>query len=110
MSDELLRLEGVSHSFGKMEVLKDISFAIKSGEFVALVGPSGCGKTTLLNLLAGFYQPSSGRVIRTGTMRMVYQHDGLFPWLTAEENIALGLRRVMEAKKCRQQVQQLLHL
>lgn len=110
MSDELLRLEGMSHSFGKMEVLKDISLAIKSGEFVAIVGPSGCGKTTLLNLMSGFYQATSGQVIRVGSMRMVYQHDGLFPWLTAEENIALGLRHVMETKNRRQQVHELLHL
>ena len=110
MSDELLRLEGVSHSFGHMAVLRDISFAIKRGEFVALVGPSGCGKTTLLNLIAGFYHPVSGRVLRAGTMRMVYQHDGLFPWLTAEENIALGLRQVMASENRDEQVRQLLSL
>lgn len=93
MSDSSLRLEGVSHSFGAVEVLRDIHLEVARGEFLAVVGPSGCGKTTLLNLLSGFYQPTRGVVRRDGLlMRTIYQHDGLFPWLTVAENIALGLR------------------
>ena len=110
MTDELLRLENVSHSFGTTEVLSDLSLEIERGDFVAIVGPSGCGKTTLLNLISGFYEPTSGSLIREGTMRMVYQHDGLFPWLTAGENIALGLRHLVAVNERRNQVNRLLRM
>jgi NitT/TauT family transport system ATP-binding protein len=96
MNDRPLRLEAVSHSFGSHQVLENLSLDIQSGEFVVLVGPSGCGKTTLLNLMAGFHKPSSGRITRASTTHMVYQSDGLFPWLTVEENIGLGLRHLKD--------------
>lgn len=86
-----LQLASVARSFDSLEVLRDISLAVERGEFVAIVGPSGCGKTTLLNLLSGFDRPTSGVVTREGTTRMVYQQDGLFPWLTVRENIEMGL-------------------
>jgi ABC-type nitrate/sulfonate/bicarbonate transport system ATPase subunit len=83
--------------------LKEISLSIRDGEFVAVVGPSGCGKTTLLHLLAGYDQPTSGRLERTGALRMVYQQDGLFPWRSAAENIEMGLRHVADpAERSRQ--------
>ena len=88
----MVRLAGVNAGFGSVQVLRDFSLDIHRGEFVAIVGPSGCGKTTLLNLVSGFLDPVSGRVEREGRTRTVYQQDGLFPWLTAGENIALGLR------------------
>src|SRR5207248_2509799 len=80
-----------------MEVMRDLWLDVALGEFVAVVGPSGCGKTTLLNLLSGHYPPSTGRVVRSGRSRMVYQHDGLLPWLTADQNIDLGLRHLRNA-------------
>ena len=92
----VLRLTDVRHAFGALEVLHDLSLTVAPGAFVALVGPSGCGKTTLLNLLSGHDPPTSGTVARRGTCRRVYQHDGLFPWLTVEENIALGVRHLKE--------------
>src|ERR1700730_778406 len=92
MIDKPLRVEQVSVSFGAVEVFCNLSLEISRGEFVAVVGPSGCGKTTLLNLFSGFLKPSSGTVICAGRVRMVYQHDSLFPWQTAAQNIALGLR------------------
>ena len=50
----------ISHRFGALEVLDDVSFTVRSGEVVAIVGPSGCGKSTLLSILGGLLQPSSG--------------------------------------------------
>src|SRR5688572_22989975 len=96
MSDSPLLLDGVSFSFGRHEVLRDLRLRIGRGEFVTIVGPSGCGKTTLLQLLAGSLAPTSGTLVRDGRTRTVYQQDGLFPWLTAAENIALGLPSAVE--------------
>jgi NitT/TauT family transport system ATP-binding protein len=110
MTGSPLRVEGVSHRFGAVEVLRDLWLEVGRGEFLAVVGPSGCGKTTLLNLLSGHAKPSSGQVVRNGKTRMVYQHDGLFPWLTAGENIALGLRHVQGAAARRRQLSDLLQL
>jgi NitT/TauT family transport system ATP-binding protein len=90
MDAKLLSLQGVSHAFGTLPVLENLWLEVAPGEFLAVVGPSGCGKTTLLNLLAGFATPQAGELRRLGTTRMVYQQDGLFPWLTAVENIALA--------------------
>jgi NitT/TauT family transport system ATP-binding protein len=92
MKDRVFRLERVSLSFGAVEALHKISLEIYRGEFVAIVGPSGCGKTTLLNVLSGYNAPSDGKVEGEGNARMVYQQDGLFPWQTVWDNIALGLR------------------
>ena len=110
MKDSPLRLEGVSHSFGAVRVLEDIQLEVAPGEFVAVVGPSGCGKTTLLNLLSGFYRPTAGRVVRSATTRMVYQSDGLYPWLTVAENIQLGLRHLADAGERERQMQDLMSL
>lgn len=96
MSDKRFCLRSVSRSFGRLEVIRDLSLEIRAGEFLAIVGPSGCGKTTLLNLLSGFDEPSSGAVESHGRIRMVYQQDGLFPWQTVIQNISLGLRDLRE--------------
>ncbi len=92
--ESLLRLSGVSHAYPGVEVLKGLELEVRRGEFVALVGPSGCGKTTLLNLCSGWLRPSAGVVDRAGRVRMVFQQDGLFPWLTVDENVRLGLRHL----------------
>jgi NitT/TauT family transport system ATP-binding protein len=105
-----LQLRHVSRSYGSLEVLRDLSIEVSHGEFVAIVGPSGCGKTTLLNLLSGFNQPTSGVIERTGKSRMVHQQDGLFPWQTVSENIAMGLRHVKNKEDRRQQVEEMLRL
>jgi ABC-type nitrate/sulfonate/bicarbonate transport system ATPase subunit len=110
MSDKPFRLERVSHSFGAVEVLREISIEIARGEFVAVVGPSGCGKTTLLNILSGYEPPSSGVIEREGHERMVYQRDGLFPWQTVTENISLGLRHVADEGERKRQLGELLGL
>jgi ABC-type nitrate/sulfonate/bicarbonate transport system ATPase subunit len=110
MNDKPLRLEAVSKSFGAVEVMRDFSLDIERGEFVALVGPSGCGKTTLLNLISKFEPPTSGRVITSGHMRMVYQQGGLFPWQTVAENIRLALRHLNDAAEQQRQIQEMLAL
>ena len=110
VSEAPLRLEGVSRSFGPITVLDRLDLTIQPGEFVAIVGPSGCGKTTLLNLLSGFDRPTGGDVRRTGTMRTVYQQDGLFPWLTVEQNIRMGLRHLPTEAARKDQLAALLRL
>jgi len=108
MSDSVLRSIGLSRSFGAMEALRGIDLEIRRGEFVAIVGPSGCGKTTLLHLLCGHDEPTKGAVERRGAVRMVYQRDGLFPWLTVAENVGLGLRSSKESATRRHSINELL--
>jgi len=110
MNASPLLVEGVSHLYGKLEVLRDLWMEVGEGEFLGVVGPSGCGKTTLLNLLSGHFRPTAGMVIRAGRTRMVYQHDGLLPWLTAAQNIDLGLRELPNGDERQQQLGELLEL
>ena len=109
MSDKPLRLEDVSLSFGAVDVFRHLSLEVTDGEFVAVVGPSGCGKTTLLNLFSKFIKPETGRVECAGRVRMVYQHDSLFPWLTVAENISLGLRHLGDDAERARQLYSLTH-
>jgi NitT/TauT family transport system ATP-binding protein len=111
---KIFRVNGVLHS-----VLENISFKANPGELICILGRSGCGKTTLLNILAGFLTPSSGRVLVDGTEALapgpdrcvVFQEDALFPWLTVEENVALGLRgRIRSKKDLRTEVDRFLEL
>lgn len=82
----------------KMVAVKEVSLAVKPGEFVSLLGASGCGKSTLLNAIAGIIKPTAGRVSIDGisvrepnpTCNIVFQHHSLFPWMTALQNIAFG--------------------
>src|SRR5215471_4337610 len=64
--EPLLRIEAVSKRFGEFAAVDQLSLEVFQGEFFALLGPSGCGKTTLLRLIAGFEQPSSGRILLDG--------------------------------------------
>ena len=83
-----------------VEALKDINFTLKKGELLSVLGPSGCGKTTLLNMIAGFLNPSSGRMLLgdknvdgPGVERgMVFQQGALFEWLPVSKNVDFGLR------------------
>lgn len=83
-----------------VEALKDINFTLKKGELLAVLGPSGCGKTTLLNVIAGFVNPTAGtatlgdRLIEgPGVERgMVFQQGALFEWLPVSRNVDFGLR------------------
>jgi NitT/TauT family transport system ATP-binding protein len=110
VSTPLLRLERVGLTFGAVRVLDAVDLEVHEGEFVALVGPSGCGKTTLLNVCSGWLQPTTGSVRRPGRLRMVFQQDGLFPWLTVDENILAGLRHRSEPAERRRRADALLAL
>ena len=110
MNDRTLRIEDCSVSFGLVEVFQNLSLEIERGEFVAVVGPSGCGKTTLLNLFSGFLKPTSGTVVCSGRVRTVYQHDSLFPWQTAAQNIAMGLRELSSDAERSRQLEEMLRL
>ena len=109
-SQAALRLDHVSRAFDTVSVLEDLSLTVEKGEFVVLVGPSGCGKSTLLNVLSGALTPSSGSVTAEGVMRTVYQQDGLFPWLTVRDNIALGLRNLADGEAKTRELEQLMTL
>lgn len=87
-------------SGSKIEALKDIEFDLKHGEILTVLGPSGCGKTTLLNMVAGFITPTSGKLDLGGVpieapgaeRGMVFQQGALFEWLTVSKNVDFGLR------------------
>jgi putative spermidine/putrescine transport system ATP-binding protein len=97
-----IRFEGVSKAYGETIALDGFDLEVGDGEFLALLGPSGCGKTTALRLLAGFLQPTSGRILIDGrdvsplpphkrNAGMVFQDYALFPHMTVADNIAFGL-------------------
>ena len=108
----ILRLDGVSKSFAKVEkdditnALDNIDLTMKSGEFISLVGASGCGKSTILRLIAGLITPTMGTVTINGKeiagpgpdRGMVFQSPTLFPWLTVEKNISFSLRMQKKLK------------
>ena len=86
-------------SGGHMQVVDNVTYNIHHREFVSVIGPSGCGKTTMLNMVAGFMQPSAGSVTLDGKpisgpgpdRGVIFQEYGVFPWLTVKDNIAFGL-------------------
>jgi NitT/TauT family transport system ATP-binding protein len=94
-----LLIDNVSHAYGAVEVLRDVSLEIPQGQIVCLVGPSGCGKSTLLRFLGGLEVPTSGAVLQVGEpdkdslnpLTYVFQHFALLPWRTVEGNIRLVL-------------------
>jgi putative spermidine/putrescine transport system ATP-binding protein len=94
--------DGVSRHYGDVRALDDISFDIRDGEFFSLLGPSGSGKTTCLRLIAGFEQPSAGRILLHGRamagvppyerdVNTVFQDYALFPHMSVADNVAYGL-------------------
>jgi len=100
----VLELRRVSKRYGTTSAVSDLSFAVQSGQIVALLGPSGCGKTTTLRMIAGFVEPDEGTIEIAGhdmrdvrpherNVGLVFQDYALFPHLTVEQNIAYGLRQ-----------------
>jgi NitT/TauT family transport system ATP-binding protein len=90
-----------------VSVLEDIDLDVCDGELVCLVGPSGCGKSTLLNVMGGFLSPTSGSVAIDGAVVtgpdprriLVFQDQGVFPWITVEGNIGFGLSKLPRTER-----------
>ena len=103
-AERRVTLRGVHHTYagrdGAVPALALGDLDIAPGEFVTIVGPSGCGKTTLLQLVAGFLEPTRGEVLAVGApvrapgpeRGVVFQQPNLFPWMSVRDNVALGPR------------------
>ncbi len=98
-----IRIEHVTKRFGSFTAVSDVSLDIHKGEIFSLLGGSGCGKTTLLRMLAGFEEPTEGRIFIDGQdmtdlppyerpVNMMFQSYALFPHMTVERNVAYGLK------------------
>ncbi len=98
-------LDGVSKSFGAVDVIHNVSLDVQNGEFVVFVGPSGCGKSTLLRMIAGLEQQTKGDICigerlvsqvpaRDRGVAMVFQNYALYPHMTVRDNMAFGLRNI----------------
>lgn len=117
-----LSIRNLSKVFGSFAAVDDISLEMPAGKFICLLGPSGCGKTTLLRLIAGLEQPTSGQILVDGKDQsglpahrrhfgMVFQSLALFPHLTVAENIAYPLMiRGVDRTACTARVEELLQL
>lgn len=92
----MLTFNDISYTYhtkeGETTAVKNMSFKVEKGQFVAVIGPSGCGKTTILSLAAGILKPSSGEIVRQSQeFGYMLQRDALFSWRTVEQNIFLPL-------------------
>ena len=117
-----LRIESLAKRFGDFVAVKDFHLDVQRGEFVSLLGPSGCGKTTTLQMIAGFLDPSQGRIVLDGKditqlrpeqrgMGVVFQSYALFPHMTVEQNISFGLEmRKLSRDVVQQRIQDALAL
>lgn len=118
----LIQFQSVTKEFSDAVAVANLSLDIYEGEFFCLLGPSGCGKTTLMRMLAGFEQPTSGKIILGGRdlsgvppyrrpVNMMFQSYALFPHMSVERNIAFGLRQDgMPAKEIADRVLEMLRL
>jgi putrescine transport system ATP-binding protein len=104
LSRPIIRFENVTKRFGDVTAISDFSLDIYEREFFALLGPSGCGKTTLMRIVAGFEEPSEGRVLLAGEdltgvppyrrpVNMMFQSYALFPHVNVWKNVAFGLKQ-----------------
>ena len=104
----MVRFDNVQKSYdGKTLVVKNLDVDIAQGEFISLIGHSGCGKSTVLNIIAGLLQATSGGVIlnhkevrHPGPDRaVVFQNHSLLPWLTVYDNVKLAVDQVFKKSK-----------
>lgn len=97
-----LQLNGLSKHYGDVVAVGQCDLSVAKGEFISLLGPSGCGKTTTLQMIAGFVQPTSGRILLDGRditdvkpsrrgLGIVFQNYALFPHMTVAQNVAFGM-------------------
>jgi spermidine/putrescine transport system ATP-binding protein len=119
---EAIRFEAVTKRFGDTVAVDGLDIQIRQGEFFSLLGPSGCGKTTTLRMVAGFEQPSEGRIFLEGepvekvppyhrNVNTVFQSYALFEHLDVSENVAFGLkRRKVDGDEIRKRVAEALEL
>jgi len=117
-----LVLENISKNFGSLVAVKDVDLVIEPGEFICFLGPSGCGKTTLLRIITGFEQQTTGDVVYDGKVindiipqkrdfGIVFQSYALFPNMTVHQNIAFGLKmRKMPSTLIDERVSEILQL
>ena len=102
-NDDFLVLKNITKAFGDAVVIDDLNLTIKRGSMVTLLGPSGCGKTTVLRLVAGLENPTSGQIfidgedvtkssIQTRDICIVFQSYALFPHMSIGDNVGYGLR------------------
>jgi nitrate/nitrite transport system ATP-binding protein len=113
-----LELTGVSIDFptprGSFRALDNVNLKIAKGEFVSLIGHSGCGKSTVLNIIAGLHQATTGGVVLEGKevdtpgpeRAVVFQNHSLLPWLTAYQNVELAVRQVFKGKRSRAEMKE----
>ena len=105
-----VRLVGLEKSFGEFHAVRGIDVEIPGGEFFSLLGPSGCGKTTTLRMIAGFEEPTKGKILLDGVdvahvaphkrpVNTVFQNYALFPFMTVRDNVAFGLRYTNATKQ-----------
>jgi NitT/TauT family transport system ATP-binding protein len=95
-----LILSNITHRFGELTALDDVSLHARQGEIMAIIGPSGCGKSTLLGIAGGILQPTQGEVVLRGTpspdtlneITFIFQDFSLLPWLNVRENVAFVLK------------------
>jgi nitrate/nitrite transport system ATP-binding protein len=118
MSSEHLLLSQVCIDFptdnGPFRALNKVNLEIDEGEFISLIGHSGCGKSTVLNIIAGLYEATSGGVILDGKevnepgpeRAVVFQNHSLLPWLTAYENVELAVKQVFRGSKSKAEMAQ----
>ena len=118
--DAVIQLDRVVKRFGRYVAVHEADFTIGRGEFFSLLGPSGCGKTTTLRMIAGFEQPTDGRILLEGqdvsrvppyrrNVNTVFQHYALFPHMTVYDNVAFGPRcRKLEPAEVDKRVRALL--
>ncbi|WP_413992098.1 ABC transporter ATP-binding protein [Labrys okinawensis] len=118
----LIRFENVTKRFGDFVAVNDVSIDIHQREFFSLLGPSGCGKTTLMRMLAGFEEPTSGRITLAGKdlagvppyerpANMMFQSYALFPHMSVADNIAFGLKMdKMPKQQIQERVNEMLKL